>query len=114
MTDCFPPLIKPDGRFSRIRLSEFLAQQHGPLRQIDLQLANVCRALVALAGRHHVLRCASFLRNKWRPFAPPRVVRTKGPARDHRYYERLRLLPWPARPPSSPKLHRELGLLYPP
>ena len=24
MTVCFPPLIKPDGRFSRIRLSEFL------------------------------------------------------------------------------------------
>ncbi len=23
MTVCFPPLIKPDGRFSRIRLSEF-------------------------------------------------------------------------------------------
>jgi hypothetical protein len=27
MTVCFPPLIKPDGRFSRIRLSEFLASQ---------------------------------------------------------------------------------------
>src|SRR5260221_8970490 len=25
MTVCFPPLIKPDGRFSRIRLSDFLA-----------------------------------------------------------------------------------------
>jgi hypothetical protein len=27
MTVCFPPLIKPDGRFSRIRLSEFLASR---------------------------------------------------------------------------------------
>ena len=26
MTVCFPPLIKPDGRFSRIRLSEFLCR----------------------------------------------------------------------------------------
>jgi hypothetical protein len=28
MTVCFPPLIKPDRRFSRIRLSEFLARKH--------------------------------------------------------------------------------------
>jgi hypothetical protein len=27
MTVCFPPLIKPDERFSRIRLSEFLCQE---------------------------------------------------------------------------------------
>ena len=26
MTACAPPLIKPDGRFSRIRLSEFLSR----------------------------------------------------------------------------------------
>jgi len=55
-------------------------------------------ALIALAGRHHILPCSSLLRNKWRPFAPPRVFRTKGPARDHHYYERLRLLSRPARP----------------
>ena len=37
---------------------------------------------VSPSGRHHVLPCSSALRNKWRPFAPPRVLRTKGPAWD--------------------------------
>ena len=55
-------------------------------------------ALVALAGGHHVLCCASLLRNKWRPFAPPRVLQTLGLARHHHYYERLRLLSWSERP----------------
>ena len=76
--------------------------------QGDLQLPDIILALIALAGRHHVLRCASRLRNKWRPFAPPWVVQTtKGPARDHHYYERLRLLPWPARPPFLKRLCRQ-------
>ena len=79
-----------------------------PPTQGDLQLPDIILALVALAGRHHVLRCASRLRNKWRPFAPPWVVQTtKGPARDHHYYERLRLLPWPARPPFLKRLCRQ-------
>ena len=92
MTVCFPPLIKPDRRFSRIRLSEFLASQPQSRDQLGFATRERVWALVALTGRHHVLRCASLLRNKWRPFAPPRVVRTRGPARDHRYHEHLRLL----------------------
>ena len=61
MTVCFPPLIKPDGRFSRIRLSEFLCRTALVCFAIqrDLQLPDVYWALVALAGRHHVLPCAS-------------------------------------------------------
>ena len=70
--------------------------------------------LVALAGRHHVLPCASRLRNKWRPFAPPRVVRTCGPARDHHYYEHLRLLAWAERPSPWEELRRRLSLAYSP
>jgi hypothetical protein len=32
MTVVFPPLIKPDGRFSRIRLSEFQSSQGDAVR----------------------------------------------------------------------------------
>src|SRR6266568_5625785 len=59
MTVCFPPLIKPDGRFSRIRLSEFLAPRPKPRRPHGFATPERFWALVALAGRHHVLRCAS-------------------------------------------------------
>src|SRR5215217_424916 len=76
--------------------------------------AGLFRALLALASRRHILPCASFLRNKWRPFAPPRVVRTRGPARDHHYYERLRLLPWPHGLPPSERLGRLLSQVYSP
>ena len=47
MTVCFPPLIKPDGRFSRIRLSEFhirVAIARWPI-QCDLQLSEFIRRL---------------------------------------------------------------------
>ena len=37
MTVCFPPLIKPDGRFSRIRLSEFHLRSAKPLAQSGLE-----------------------------------------------------------------------------
>src|SRR4051794_18503495 len=46
-TVCFPPLIKPDRRFSRIRLSEFLARRPRPTRQRGLGRSRTFMALIA-------------------------------------------------------------------
>ena len=43
----FPPLIKPDGRFSRIRLSEFLSRRVKPTRQPGFTTPGLFWALVA-------------------------------------------------------------------
>src|SRR4051812_30070663 len=46
-TVCFPPLIKPDRRFSRIRLSQFLARRPRPTRQRGLGRSRTFMALIA-------------------------------------------------------------------
>jgi len=105
MTVKLPPLIKPDGRFSRIRLSEFLCRKARALRY-----RTICRSRIIYGdgspdGPSPHPSLLFVRRNKWHPFAPPWVVQTSGLARDHRYYERLRLLPWPDQPcPGSPDL----------
>src|SRR4051812_27089016 len=50
MTVCSPPLIKPDGRFSRIRLSEFLSRGPKPPRQIGFATPRRFWALIAPRG----------------------------------------------------------------
>ena len=47
MTVCFPPLIKTDMRFSRIRLSEFLSRRGKPTRQPGFTTPGLFWALVA-------------------------------------------------------------------
>jgi len=52
MTHCFPPLIKPDGRFSRIRLAEFLASWPKAARPAWDGNSRTFLALIAPRGRH--------------------------------------------------------------
>ncbi len=112
MTVCFPPLIKPDGRFSEFLCRKALALQY--------RVICGCRTFSGAgsppAGRHRVPPRSSPCGTSGVPSHPPRVARTqRGPARDQHYYERLRLLPRPARPRPLSGLRRRLGLLcYPP
>jgi hypothetical protein len=52
MTVCFPPLIKPDSRFSRIRLSEFLSLRAKAPTPVWICNDRTLLALVAEMGRH--------------------------------------------------------------
>ena len=121
MTVSLPPLIEPNERISRIRLSESPVRRRASGTRTATSVRpwlgdrarfgapEVWLGLISLAGHPHLLRSAASRDDKCPPFASPAPAgpgslgrpRVARPTKDRprRYYGGLRLLPQPQPPP---------------